>query len=268
MLLVSQYRRRSRRADSTLASSADESIVLPFHCPTEHTIEFLGGVLPRDGARVLEVGCGGGDVALQLGKIGHRVVGIDTSKEAVQRARALGVDVREADLFTFDASPFDVVLFTRSLHHVRRLPAAMERAKALLAPGGLLVLEELDVGAMDDATATWLFDVEALLEASGVMRVDMEEARSSPGDPLSRWRAVHAQNRAVHTGSSMLDAVQRSFHVTMVERAPYLYRYVEGRLESTERGYRVLREALSIEGRRIKDKTIRALGLRVVARRA
>ena len=241
--------------------------MLPFHCPTEHTIEFLGGVLPPGGARILEVGCGGGDVALRLGKLGHRVVGIDTSKEAVQRARALGVDVREADLFSFDAPPFDVVLFTRSLHHVRRLPAAMERAKALLVPGGVLALEELDFGAMDVPTATWLFDVEALLESSGVMHVDMEEARSSPGDPVSRWRAAYAKNRAMHSGGSMLDAVQRSFHVVAIERVPYIYRYASNRLEATERGYRVAREILSIEGRRIADKTIRALGLRVVARR-
>ncbi len=242
--------------------------MLPFHCPTEHTIEFLGRVLPATSARILEVGCGGGDVALRLGTLGHRVVGIDTSKEAVQRARALGVDVREADLFTFEHSPFDVVLFTRSLHHVRRLPAAMERARALLEPGGILALEELDFAAIDVRTATWLFDVEALLESSGVMHVDMEEARSSPADPISRWRAVHAQNRAMHTGAAMLDVVQRSFDLTTTERVPYLYRYVQGRLEATERGYRVAREVLAIEGRRIADGAINALGLRAVARRA
>jgi SAM-dependent methyltransferase len=243
--------------------------VLPFHCPTEHTIEFLGGVLPVPvGARILEVGCGGGDVALRLGQLGYRVTGIDTAKEAVQRARALGVDVREADLHTFDARPFDVVLFTRSLHHVPRLAAAMERAKTLLVPGGILALEELDFGAMDPSTATWLFDIEAILESAGVLSLDMEEARSAPGDPIARWRAAHTRGHPMHSGSAMLDAVQRSFQVTSIERVPYLYRYVLDRLEATERGYRVAREVLSIEGRRITDKTIRALGLRVAARRA
>jgi SAM-dependent methyltransferase len=262
--------------------------VLPFHCPTEHTVEFLGGALgdfvrkrpPRPETyattRVLEVGCGGGDVAQRLGKLGYRVVGIDTSRDAVQRARALGVDVREADFLGFEASPFDAVVFTRALHHMTDLAAAMERARKLLLPRGLVLLEEFDVDAMDAATATWLFDVEALLESSGVLRVDMEDARSAPGDPVRRWRAMHVSGHALHAGQAMVDAVSASlggpqtpgFRVRSVERVPYLYRYLLDRLEASERGYRVAREMLSIEGRRIADGTIQALGLRVVAERA
>jgi hypothetical protein len=80
---------------------------------------------------------------------------------------------------------------------------------------------------------------------------------------------MHVKGHALHPGQAMVDAVSKAgFRVTSVERVPYLYRYVLDRLEATERGYRVAREMLAIEGRRIADGTIRALGLRVVAERA
>jgi SAM-dependent methyltransferase len=240
--------------------------VLPFHCPTEHTVDFLCRVL-SPGGRLLEVGCGGGDVALSLRKLGYRVVAIDTSKAAVQRAKALGVDAREIDLVRFDSEPFDAVIFTRSLHHVGPLAAAIARAHDLVVPGGILALEELDHAAMDGRTATWLFDAEALLESTGILAVDMEEARTSPGEPVERWRAAHAKDPAMHSGDAMTDAVKAAFTVTETARVPYLYRHVIDRLEAGAAGYRVARELLAIEERRIKDGTIRALGLRVVATR-
>ncbi len=241
--------------------------MLPFLCPTDHTVEFLERVLPRAKLRILEVGCGGGDVARRLGRIGHEVIGIDVSPDAVRRARTLGVDARVSDLVAFAADPFDVVLFTRSLHPIERLSTALHRASTLLRPGGLLVAEEIDVDAMDRSTAVWFFDVESLLEAAGTLRMDMEEARSAPGDALGRWHARHATEHRLHNGATMIDAIGRAFDVERTERSPYLYRYLIDRLEANERGYTVAREALSIESRRIEDGAITPVGLRVVAKR-
>jgi 2-polyprenyl-3-methyl-5-hydroxy-6-metoxy-1,4-benzoquinol methylase len=240
--------------------------VLPFVCPTDHTAEFLDRALPTR-SRILEVGCGGGDLALRLTRLGHRVVGIDPSDAAVGRARTLGVDAHQADLTAFKGDPFDVVIFTRSLHHIDPLDGALRHANELLRPEGMAILEEFAVDAMDRATATWFYDMEGLLEASGILRVDAEDARSSPGDPLRRWHAAHTHGHPLHTGPVMLEALSQTFDVKSTERVPYLYRYLIDRLEPSDRGYRAAREVFDLELRRTADHTLSAIGLRAIARR-
>jgi SAM-dependent methyltransferase len=233
-------------------------------CPTDHTAEFLDRALPTS-SRILEVGCSGGDLAVRLARLGHHVVGIDLSDAAVGRARTLGVDAHQADLLAFRGDSFDVVLFTRSLHHIDPLVGALEHTHSLLKPQGLVVLEEFAVDAMDRATATWFYDMESLLEASGILRVDAEDARSSPGDPLRRWHAAHSHGHPLHTGPTMLETLGQRFDVKSTDRVPYLYRYLIDRLEPSERGYRAAREVFDLETRRIADHTLSAIGLRAVA---
>ena len=49
---------------------------------------------PQPGERILDVGCGGGALTCQIVARGADVVGIDSSPEMVEAARAQGVDAR------------------------------------------------------------------------------------------------------------------------------------------------------------------------------
>src|SRR5688500_14420278 len=62
--------------------------------------------LPADPrARILDLGCGDGELLLLLRERGYRdVEGIDVSVEQVERARARGLDVVRADALAFLAS--------------------------------------------------------------------------------------------------------------------------------------------------------------------
>lgn len=92
--------------------------------------------------RVLDVGCGTGELALMLARDGHSVVGIDPSEECVAaaRSRAGNADARFVCALFEDFctdEPFDAITFVASLHYMD-MERALARAKALLAPGGVI----------------------------------------------------------------------------------------------------------------------------------
>src|SRR4051794_3712498 len=97
--------------------------------------------LPPPPARLLEVGAGGGALALELAQAGYDVVAIDPEPGAPHvRAVALA-DVEEPD------ASFDAALAVVSLHHVEPLESSLQRLASLVRPGGRLVVDELDVEA-------------------------------------------------------------------------------------------------------------------------
>ena len=104
--------------------------------------------LPR-GARILDVGCGGGWTSLFLTEAGYSVTGYDlvpTNVElARQRADRWGCDVtfEVADMEDLPAgNPVDAALVFEALHHSTRHRAALESIGRRLRPGGWLLLGE------------------------------------------------------------------------------------------------------------------------------
>ena len=252
----------------------------PAHIPIAATISYLKRVLPPPPARVLDVGCGSGELLKELGAEGYAVLGIDTDAESVTRADARGGRAVEADFLSFKDDPFDVVFFGRSLHHVFPLSAALERAQTLLAPGGLLVAEELAIESVDTATARWLYDLDSVLETAGLLVTDEHthdashhhstssarpHGHANMHDPLERWRVEHDHDPPLTTGDDMVAGITAAFELQLVEQAPYLYRSFCERLEANERGAAVGRRVLELESSGIASGGLVAAGLRVVA---
>jgi SAM-dependent methyltransferase len=133
--------------------SAQARLYAPF------VLSFLraGGIV--EGMRVLDVGCGGGDVsALLAGLVGPtgEVVGIDRSATAIETATrragelaAQNMRFLVADASTQDAelaamAPFDAAIGRSVLEFVPD-PAAMLRTVAMLVqPGGIIAFQEAD----------------------------------------------------------------------------------------------------------------------------
>jgi ubiquinone/menaquinone biosynthesis C-methylase UbiE len=104
------------------------------------------------GARVLEIGCGTGNLCLLAGRLHPQVAltGIDPDPKALDRARRKaarwGVRVQFQQAFAerlpFADASFDIVLSAMMLHHLSRdtkVPALRE-ARRVLEPGGALHL--------------------------------------------------------------------------------------------------------------------------------
>ncbi len=91
--------------------------------------------------RVLDLGCGAGFLANDLARRGHHVIGIDTTLENLEVARARGnasylrADARR--LPVADGS-VDVVCMMDLLEHVEDPAAVIAEAARVLAPGGLV----------------------------------------------------------------------------------------------------------------------------------
>ncbi|MEX5717495.1 class I SAM-dependent methyltransferase [Geodermatophilus maliterrae] len=107
-----------------------------------HYWPLLLRALPPRCDRVLEVGCGAGDLAALLARRGVRVDAVDRSPEMVALARARvppSVRVVEADVADLDlpAGGYDAVVSVSALHHLPLEPALRTWAAAV-RPGGVL----------------------------------------------------------------------------------------------------------------------------------
>jgi ubiquinone biosynthesis O-methyltransferase len=103
------------------------------------------------GRNILDVGCGDGDLAVELWRRGATVTGIDASPEMVEAARARakreGVDISfivgEAASIPLDPERFDVVVAVTILCFVANAAPVFSEIARVLRPGGVLVIGEL-----------------------------------------------------------------------------------------------------------------------------
>jgi SAM-dependent methyltransferase len=92
--------------------------------------------------RVLEVGCGWGDLAVRLAReLDSEVVAVDLSPRMVELACAQGVTARVADVqaLPFDDGEFDCVTANWMLYHVPDLDLGLAELARVLQPGGHLI---------------------------------------------------------------------------------------------------------------------------------
>lgn len=111
--------------------------------PFSHNDHFHGWILrnlPSRRDRALDVGCGEGLLAARLAECFRTVDAADD--DAAMRAATDGrnlPNVRVLDGFDSAAGAYDLVTMIATLHHLELEPA-LERCRALIAPGGRLLV--------------------------------------------------------------------------------------------------------------------------------
>jgi SAM-dependent methyltransferase len=127
--------------------------------------DFVLSQLPPAPARVLEVGCGKGELARAVAAEGYEVVAVDP--EAPE-----GVLFRRTTIEAFaDPGPFDAVVASLALHHVDDLGGVLDKLVRLL--GGPLILNEHAWDRLEPMTPEWAEEHEGL-HGYGAMRAELD----------------------------------------------------------------------------------------------
>lgn len=99
---------------------------------------------PQPGERILDLGCGTGQLTAQIAQSGATVVGIDNSPAMIEEARRSypQLHFREADAHDFDvAEPFDAVFSNAVLHWITEPDRVVGCIARALKPKGRLAVE-------------------------------------------------------------------------------------------------------------------------------
>lgn len=155
------------------------------------------------GRRVLDLGCGGGQLAFYLAEAGAaEVVGIDGSERMLDVARDRWahprVSYRRESMEDADFSPgaFDLVVSSLALHYVRDYAGLVARIARWLTPGGLLVYStEHPIYTARGSADGWVIGPEGTRVAWAIDRYSAEGPREH------RWFAagVRRYHRTIST---------------------------------------------------------------------
>jgi SAM-dependent methyltransferase len=164
--------------------------------------------------RVLEVGCGWGELAEWIARdTGAEVVAIDLSERMVQLARERGIDARVADVqeLPFADGAFDVVVAAWMLYHVPDLERGIDELARVLRPGGQLVAVTNSV--------THLIELRELV-GSGPSTISFSR---ETGDDLLRRRFAHVRREDVDGHLEFADrAAVESYVRSSIAMSPFV----------------------------------------------
>lgn len=126
--------------------------------------QILGRASVPEGARILDVGCGGGLLSNPLAAAGYHVKGVDRSAASLAAARTripegadATYDVGDALALAEKPASYDVVLMMDLLEHLDAPSLAVAEAARTLKPGGLLIFH-----TFNRTPEAWLFGVKGI----------------------------------------------------------------------------------------------------------
>jgi len=135
-----------KNAYDTIAYSYDKARSTPW----KECVDFLNGLEP---SLIIDLGCGSGRLSIPALSRGHKIVGVDFSKQSIkiakEKARHLGFAdkvcfvVADVSLLPFQNDVFDHALFVAVLHHLpdneSRIAAIRETQRVTLNNGRALI---------------------------------------------------------------------------------------------------------------------------------
>lgn len=127
--------------------------------PAGDTVDILGGLLaPLQGRRILDIGCGRGNLLQALAERGASVAGLDPDEAMLEVAQTLvpKAVLKQgcAQLLPFGDTSMHAAIFLNSLHHIPipDMLLALEEAARVVGKGGsVIVVEPLSEGSFFDA---------------------------------------------------------------------------------------------------------------------
>ena len=120
----------------------------------------------QSGAKVLDVGCGGGQLAIEFAKLRADLIinGLDLSPQQIKRARKRATVAGKRIKFfqgsalkmPFKSGTYDLVYSIGSIKHWPDYMAGLRECLRLVKTGGLLVIAEVDKNCPKDVAAAFV----------------------------------------------------------------------------------------------------------------
>lgn len=190
------------------------------------------------GMRVLDIGCGVGDVSFLAARLvgpGGSVVGVDRGEESIgtsrRRAKGLGIEnVRfvVADVSSFETDEmFDAVIGRLVVLYLPDPSKILQRLSSLLRPGGVMAFQEMDMStfpgsdslALRTRALIWVRDAFAAAGAQTEMGPKLADIFLTAGFPrpemIAGQRVTSASEPAVY---ALIAGLARSL-LPVMERA-------------------------------------------------
>ena len=207
----------------------------------------LDWLAAQPGERILDAGCGAGQLTSEIAAAGASVLGIDAAPSMVAQARQNfpKLDFALADLTTFHTDkPFDAVFSNAVLHWVRPPQEAANRLAAALRLGGRLVVEFGGHGnvariqnALGEHRAPWFFpsiaEYGAILEAAGlepVQAILFDRPTRVEGDHgLDDWLQMYVPSLPVAVRQAAVEQLKPDMFASGVWTLDYRRLRIEAR---------------------------------------
>jgi trans-aconitate methyltransferase len=152
----------------------------------------LGWLNAKAGEKILDLGCGDGQLTQKIVAARASVRGVDASLEMAEAARARGIaaDVAKAEKLPFANSEFDAVFSNAALHWVRDQDAMMAEVHRVLKKGGRFVAEMGGHGNVAAIRVAFL----AVLSRHGLAEREREENYYPTPEEYSHRLGEHGFN--------------------------------------------------------------------------
>jgi len=145
--LFHQHKQQAHAEFSDWAESYDSHWLNRFLFEPSHAmiLKELGHLSP---GRVLDIGCGTGELLSRVAARGWSAVGLDLCEPMLHQARAklrqprgaINLAVADSEHVPFEARTFDAVTCANSFHHYPHHEAVVQEMFRVLRPGGVLLL--------------------------------------------------------------------------------------------------------------------------------
>jgi SAM-dependent methyltransferase len=173
--------------------------------------------LPPAPANVLEIGCGpAGGFVPAMREHGYHAVGVDPAAPSEPGYHQTEFEHHEP------ADPVDAIVACTSLHHVGDLDHVLDRAAAILAPGGVLIVVEWAYERFDEATARWCFGRLTDTDEPGWLH-NHRDLWLASGQPWHTYLGAWARGEHLHSGQAIIQALQARFDTRLLTKAPYFF---------------------------------------------
>lgn len=153
-----------RERKKTLKTSEKHNVDTYWNHNTAYHKWLLSQVKGR--ANVLDVGCGDGLLVYRLSKVCDQVIGIDTHRPSIEKAKQRLCNTKNASIImggfeSLNRAPrtFDAIIFVASLHHMD-LEFCIKKSVELLKPGGKLLIVGL---AHPQSVFDWIIEIGRIL---------------------------------------------------------------------------------------------------------